>query len=94
MSAKLAKLSREKSMEFKKNRYSTRFKSLKKQCKEEIKIIKQRRINAAVQDGDGSNFWLGKMELLLDPNGCTSRNAGVLPEHLAAGLTRQKQAED
>ena len=34
------------------------------------------------------------MEELLDPDGCTSKNGGVLPEHLAAGLTRQQQAED
>ena len=34
------------------------------------------------------------MEELLDPDGCTSRDAEVLPEHREAGLTRQQQAED
>ena len=45
-------------------------------------------------DGDGSRSWLGKMEQLLDPDGCSNRNAGVLPEHLNAGLSRLEQAED
>ena len=47
-----------------------------------------------MEAGDGSNSWLSKMEMLLDPDGCSDRNAGVLPEHLMAGLTRLEQAED
>ena len=34
------------------------------------------------------------MEMLLDSDGCSDRNAGVLPEHLNSGLTRAEQAED
>ena len=47
-----------------------------------------------MEAGDGSNSWLSKMEMLLDPDGCSHCNAGVLPEHLKAGLTRLEQAED
>ena len=61
VSAKLAKLSKMKSQEFKRSRYSSRFKALKKQCRDEVKAIKQRRINAAVEDGEGSNSWLSKI---------------------------------
>ena len=69
VSAKLAKLSKLKAAEFKKHRYSARFKELKKQCKSELKAIKQRRIEAAVTEGEGSNSWLGRLESLLDHNG-------------------------
>ena len=31
---------------------------------------------------------------LLDPDGCSDKKAGVLPEHRDAGLTRKQQAED
>ena len=48
----------------------------------------------AVSDDGGSNSWLSKMENLLDPDGCSSRHGGVLPEHRDAGLTPQQQAED
>ena len=40
VSAKLVKLSRQKSKEFKKHRYSQRFKELKKQSNQEIRAIK------------------------------------------------------
>ena len=91
-SAKLAKLSQLKSKEFRQNRYSNKFKDLKKACKQELRCIKQKRIQAAVNDGDGSNSWLGRLEQLLDPDGNSDKHAGVLPEHLAAGLTRKQQA--
>ena len=44
VSARLARLSKLKANEFKKHRYSHRFKQLKKECKEELKNIKQKRI--------------------------------------------------
>ena len=69
-------------------------KDLKRQCKGDIRCIKQRKIEAAVKDGNGSNSWLGKLELLLNSEVCSDRNAGVLPEHLSAGLSRLEQAED
>ena len=34
------------------------------------------------------------MESLLDPEGCTDKSGGTLPEHLDKGLTRLEQAED
>ena len=94
VSARLAKLSKLKSEEFRKHRYSSRFKDLKEECRQELQRIKQRRIQDAVNDGDGSNSWLGRLEQLLDPNGNSNKRGGVLPEHLAAGLSRQQQAED
>ena len=85
-SAKLARLAKLKSAEFRKHRYSTRFKELKKECRAEIQSIKRKRIQDAVNEGDGSNSWLGRLESLLDPNGKSDKRGGVLPEHLAAGL--------
>ena len=85
VSARLARLSKLKSLEFKKHCYSQRFKDLKKQCKAELRMIKQKRINAAVEAGEGSNSWLGRLESLLDPEGKTNKNAGLLPEHRIAG---------
>ena len=93
-SAKLAKLAKLKSKEFRKHRYSFRFKELKKECKEELRNIKQRRIQEAVDAGDGNNSWLGCLDQLLDPDGKSTIHGGVLPEDLAAGLSRQQQAED
>ena len=87
-------MSRLKFKEFRKNRYSSKFKDLKKECDAEIKEIKRKRIAAAVADGKGSNSWLSKMEELLDPDGCSDKNAGVLPEHREAGLNRHEQAQD
>ena len=81
-SAKLAKLSKLKAAEFKKNRYSTKFKDLKAECKTELRRIKQSRIQEAVRAGDSNNSWLGRMEQLLDPNGNTDRRGGVLPEKI------------
>ena len=69
VSARLARLSKLKANEFKKHRYSHRFKQLRKECKEELKNIKQKRIQAAVDYGDGTNSWLGKLDILLDPDG-------------------------
>ena len=87
-SAKLAHLSKLKSREFKKNRYSDKFKRLKKACKEEIRAAQQRRIQEAVKAGSSNNSWLGKLEQLLDPSGKSSRAPGVLPEHLEAGFEK------
>ena len=61
-SAKLAKLSRNKSAEYKKHGYSKKFKDLKKQCKAEIKCMQRRRINEAVAAGSSNNSWLGRLE--------------------------------
>ena len=59
VSAKLAKLSKLKSKEFRKNRYSAKFRDLKKECNKEIREIKKRRIDAAVADGKGSrSYWI------------------------------------
>ena len=44
VSAKLAKLSKLKSFEFKKHRYSRKFKDLKRQCRAEVRNIKQNKI--------------------------------------------------
>ena len=92
--AKLACLAKVKAKEFHKNRYSPRFKQLKRECREEIKKAKQRKIEEAIRAGSGNNSWLGKLEQLLDPGGKTDKARGVLPEHLAAGLTRKQQADD
>ena len=94
VTAKLAHLSHLKSREFKKHRYSTRYKELKKLCKEEIRVYTRKRIDEAVKDGNGSSSWLSRLEDLLDPDGCLSKDAGVLPEHKEAGLSRQEQSDD
>ena len=65
VSARLVKLAKQKSQEFRKHRYSPRFKQLKKECKEELRQIKQKRIQDAVAAGDGNNSWLGRLEVLL-----------------------------
>ena len=92
--ARLAKLSREKGKEFKKNGYSEKFKRLKKECKNEIKQSKQKRINEVVQAGPSSNSWLGRLESLLDSDGKSSKSHATLPEHQAAGLSLKQQADD
>ena len=94
MSAKLEKLYKLKSREFRKHRYSARYKELKKECDAEIKAIKKKRIDAAVADGSGSNSWLSKMEALLHPDGCSDKHSGILPEHREAGFSRAEQAQD
>ena len=83
-----------KSIEFKKHRYSKHYKELKKQCKVEIRECTRKRIDEAVQDGGGACSWLSRLENLLDPDGCSSKDGGVLSEHREAGLTRQQQADD
>ena len=67
---------------------------MRKACKGEIRCAKEKRIEEAVSAGNGSNSWLGKLERLLDENGNSGRPVLVLPEHQAAGLTREQQAED
>ena len=47
-SVKLANLSKQKAKEFRLNRYSPHFKQLKKECRAEIKLSQQRRIEEAV----------------------------------------------
>ena len=90
----MARLSRVKAKEFKKNRYSLRFKQLKKECAAELKAIKQKKINEAVLAGSSPNSWLGKLELLLDSEGKSAKDPLTLPEHSSAGLTPKQQAED
>ena len=94
VSAKLAKLSRLKASEFKKNRYSRKFKALKKEAKEEKRKILKQKIEEAVIEADGNNSWLSKLEAILDPDGCTRHSPFILPEHRELGLNRKQQAED
>merc|ERR1712030_146550 len=68
VSAKLAKLSALKAAEFRKHRYSQRFRDLKKLAKAEKKNILQRKIGEAVANADGSNSWLSRLEFMLDPD--------------------------
>ena len=87
VSAKLAKLSALKASEFRANRYSQRFKELRKLAKAEKRFILQRKISEAVSDANGSNSWLSRLEFLLDPDGCTRGEAKTLPEHRDRGLS-------
>ena len=94
VSAKLAMLSTQKASEFRKHRYSQRFKDLRKLAKVEKKRILQRKINEAVAEAEGSNSWLSRLEFLLDPDGCTRGETKILPEHLDLGLSHAQQTED
>ena len=60
----------------------------------EIRRIEAACINAAVEDAAGNNSWLGRLESLLDPDGCSRPDGDVLPEHKDLGLSQQEQAED
>ena len=86
-------MSKLKSAEFRKNRYSERYKALQREVKKEIRSIKSTRIQKAVEDAGGNNSWLSRLESLLDPDGCSTGDDGVLTDHRDQGLTRQEQAE-
>ena len=87
VSAKLAELSEQKNLEYRKNKNSERFKLLRKQVKKEIRDSDKDRINKAVTRANVSYSWVKEVARLGDHLGERDKAEISLPEHTDAGLS-------
>ena len=91
----LQKLSREKNREYTKHGSSLRFKALKKQMKERIKLEGEKALEKQIENANGKGMkWMREASRLSARPGEDTSSTFSLPTHIDANFTPKRSAEE